>query len=206
MLAMQLQISLRDAVRVGHVVVDTCSRQSMRAATVFLRPANRGVDRHIGYVDTLRHQFPRHALCQSSLRLTRHRKGAAQREAFERCACVGEDDRSFRAVGVDLVFAHQPSCLRNISGTRPSMLCTTSVGAPRSRTTFWNSKSTAAGSLASHAYRRTPCVFSRFSSTGLSALLAAMATRIPFFANSLAQLELMPGPPPTISATSCVEG
>jgi hypothetical protein len=29
---------------------------------------------------------------------------------------------------------------------------------------------------------------------------------MPFFANSLAQLELMPGPPPTISATSSLEG
>ena len=99
MLAMQLQIGFRDAVRVGHVVVDTGSCQSVRASTVFLRPSNRGINRHICYVDTLRHQFPCHALSESSLGLTRHRKGAAQREALERRACVGEDDRSPRAVG-----------------------------------------------------------------------------------------------------------
>ena len=84
---------------------------------------------------------------------------------------------------------------RKMPGTRPSMLCTTSVAAPRSRTTFSNSSSTAAGSLAWHAYRRTPCVFSRFSRTDLSGFLAATPTTMPFFANSLAQLELMPGHP-----------
>ena len=36
--------------------------------------------------------------------------------------------------------------------------------------------------------------------------LAATATDMPFFANNLAQLELMPGPPPTISATSFLCG
>jgi NAD(P)-dependent dehydrogenase (short-subunit alcohol dehydrogenase family) len=53
------------------------------------------------------------------------------------------------------------------------MSCTTNVGAPRSRRTFVNSSSTAAGSLASYTYRRTQCVFSRFSRTGLSGFLAA---------------------------------
>ena len=47
MLAMQLQIGLRDAVRVGHVVVDGRSSPSVRAGAVFLRPTDRGVDRHI---------------------------------------------------------------------------------------------------------------------------------------------------------------
>ena len=74
------------------------------------------------------------------------------------------------------------------------------------RMTIDSSIATAAGSLASHAYRRTPWVLSRFCSTGLSGFLAAMPTRIPLPANSLAQLELMPGPPPTMSATSCLEG
>src|SRR5580704_4266376 len=93
--------------------------------------------------------------------------------------------------------------LRKMPGTRPSMLCTTSVGAPSSPATLWNRNSTEAGSLASHAYRRTPWAFSRACRTGLSAFRAAMATRMPSLANSLAQLELMPGPPPTMSATSC---
>ena len=85
---------------------------------------------------------------------------------------------------------------------RPSMLWTTSVGEPRSRATAWNSDSTAAGSLPSQAYRRTPWDFSSFRSTALSGSLAATATRMPFSANSFAQLELMPGPPPTMRATS----
>src|SRR5882757_3875886 len=93
--------------------------------------------------------------------------------------------------------------LRKMPGTRPSMLCTTRVGDPRSPATLRNRDSTEVGSLASHAYRRTPWVFSRASRTGLSAFRAAMATRMPSLANSLAQLELMPGPPPTMSATSC---
>jgi hypothetical protein len=73
---------------------------------------------------------------------------------------------------------------------------------PNVCTTFLNNWSTAAGSLASQAYRRTPCMLSSFSRTGFSGFLAATATCMPFFANSLAQLELMPGPPPTMSATS----
>ena len=32
-----------------------------------------------------------------------------------------------------------------------------------------------------------------------------MPIRMPLFANSLAQLELIPGPPPTMSATSWME-
>ena len=36
--------------------------------------------------------------------------------------------------------------------------------------------------------------------------LAAMPTPMPFSAKSLAQLALIPGPPPTIRATSCAEG
>ena len=74
------------------------------------------------------------------------------------------------------------------------MLCTTSVGAPRSRTTFWNSSSTAADRWhrrrnahavrllqLQHRFVRIPC---RDGDTHA------------VFANSLAQLELMPGPPP----------
>lgn len=90
-------------------------------------------------------------------------------------------------------------------GTRPSILCTTSVGAPRSRKAFSKSNATDAGSLASHAYRRTPCTLSSSSRTGFSGFLAAMPTRKPCFTNSLAQLELIPGPAPTISATSLLE-
>ena len=47
-----------------------------------------------------------------------------------------------------------------------------------------------------------PRVSSRTWRTGLSGFLAATATRIPRLENNLAQLALMPGPPPTIRATS----
>src|SRR6266851_5305662 len=76
MLAMKLKIGFRDMVRVGHVVVDSCSRQPVRAGPVLLSPADRGVDRYIRYVDTLRHQFSCHALRESGLGMTCHCKGA----------------------------------------------------------------------------------------------------------------------------------
>ena len=47
MLLMKLKIGFRDMDGVGHVVVDSCSRQPMRAGPVLLGPADRGVDRHI---------------------------------------------------------------------------------------------------------------------------------------------------------------
>ena len=78
MLSMQLQIGLCDAVRVSHVVVDGCSGQAVRAASVFLSPADRGIDRDVRDVDALRHQFPRHALREPGLGLTCHREGAAR--------------------------------------------------------------------------------------------------------------------------------
>jgi hypothetical protein len=40
----------------------------VRAGAVFLRPADCGVDWHIGDVDALGHQFPRHALGESASR------------------------------------------------------------------------------------------------------------------------------------------
>src|SRR5262249_195638 len=40
-----------------------------------------------------------------------HRKGTARWIAFERCACVRKDDRSFGAVRVRFVLAHEPSRL-----------------------------------------------------------------------------------------------
>ena len=81
------------------------------AGAVFLRPANCGVNRHLCYVDALRHQFPRHALRKSGLGMTCHCKGATGWEPFERRAGVREDDRSFRAVGVYFIFAHVLGCL-----------------------------------------------------------------------------------------------
>src|SRR5712671_7583853 len=111
MLVVQLQIGFRDVVRVGHVVVDGCSRPPVGAGAVFLRPANCGVNRHICYVDALRHQFPRHALRKSGLGMACHCKGTARWVAFERGACVREDYRSFSAVRVRFVLAHEPGRL-----------------------------------------------------------------------------------------------
>jgi hypothetical protein len=82
MLTVQMQVGLRDMVGVGHIVVDSRARQPVRAGAVFLGPADRGVDRHIRHVDTLRHQFSCHALGEAGLGMTSHREGAARREAF----------------------------------------------------------------------------------------------------------------------------
>ena len=111
MLAVQLQIAFRDVVRVGHVVFDGGSGQPVGTGAVFLRPANCSVNRHLRYVDTLRHQFPRHALRESGLSVACHCKGTARWVAFERCARVREDDRSFGAVRVRSVLAHEPGRL-----------------------------------------------------------------------------------------------
>ena len=77
MLLMKLKIGFRDMDGVGHVVVDSCSRQPVCAGAVLLGPADRGVDRYIRDVDTLRHQFSCHALRESGLGVTRHCKGTA---------------------------------------------------------------------------------------------------------------------------------
>ena len=110
MLAMQLQVGLCDAVRVGHIVVYGRSSPSVRAGTVFPRPADRGVNRHICNVDALWHQFSCHALCEPGLGMTCHCKGATRWESFVRRARVREDNRSVRAVGTHFVFAHKLSC------------------------------------------------------------------------------------------------
>src|SRR5262245_49618613 len=65
MLPMQLKIRLRDVVRVGHVVVDGRSCEAVRSSAVLLGPADCRVDRYVCNVDSLRHQFPRHALGES---------------------------------------------------------------------------------------------------------------------------------------------
>ncbi len=189
---------------------------------------------HVCDVDALRHQFPRHALREPGLGLACHCESAAGRKALKRCACVREDDRSSRAVGVWCILAHMPGrllthqkraerrvakCFEHHAGVgfgdplakdareRARRCCARPASASRGlEQPLWNSCSTSAGLLASHAYRRAPWAVSRACSAGLSGFLAATATRIPLAAKSLAQLELMPGPPPTISATSETEG
>ncbi len=111
MLAVQLQIGFGNAIRVGHVVIDGGARPTVGAGAVFLRPANCGVNRHICYVDALRHQFPRHALRESGLGMACHCKGTTLWEALECCAGVREDDGSLGAVCVRFVLAHEPGCL-----------------------------------------------------------------------------------------------
>ena len=66
MLAMKLRIGLRYAVRIGHVVINGRTRQSVRAAAVCLCPSNRGVDGHIRDVDSVRAST--HAPCSGRVR------------------------------------------------------------------------------------------------------------------------------------------
>src|SRR5262245_2484038 len=61
MLAMELQVGLRDVIRVGQVVVDAGPGPPMRARAVLLRPADRRVDRDVRDVDAFRHELPGHA-------------------------------------------------------------------------------------------------------------------------------------------------
>ena len=58
---------------------------------------------------------------------------------------------AFRSVSNAMPGSASVMVLPKMPGTRPSMLWTTRVGVPRSLTTFWNSRSTAAGSAASQA-------------------------------------------------------
>ena len=233
MLVMQLQIGFRDVVRVGHVVVDGCSCQPVGAGAVFLRPTNCGVNRHLCHVDTLRHQFPRHALRESGLGMACHCKGTARWVAFERCACVREDDRSFGAVRVRFVFVHEPGRLlthqeraeRRVSERveRHTWVgfdypLSEDVGNPAVDVVYDKRRRPEVSNdiLEQRLHESWFACVARVSTNAVSLLqvlqdrlsgfLAATPTRMPLFANSLAQLELIPGPPPTISATSCIEG
>jgi hypothetical protein len=47
MLAIKLKIGLRDVIRIGQIVVDACSGQSMRTRAVFLCPADRAIDWYV---------------------------------------------------------------------------------------------------------------------------------------------------------------
>src|SRR6516162_4781084 len=159
MMAVQLKIGFRDAVRDGHVVVNSRSRPTVRAGTVFPSPTDRRIDRHIGNVDTLRHQFSRHTLCEPGLGMTEDdcpfcTVGIGLFSRMSRAArwpTRNALNAEFRSVSNAILGSASVISLPKMPGTRPSMLCTTSVGAPRSRTIFWNSIATAAGSLASHA-------------------------------------------------------
>src|SRR5207248_373714 len=99
----------------------------------------------------------------------------------------------FRRVSSTITGSASITFLRKMPGTRPSMLCTTSLGVPTSWTTLPNNCATAAGSLASQAYRRTPCDFSRVSRTAFSGFLAAPPTRMPLCAPDLDIGQRIPG-------------
>ena len=181
---------------------------------------------------TLRHQFSCHAFREARLGMTRHRKGAARGKPLRAALAfvkmivplapwrrfVSEHessglltDQKCAEGGVSKCFeGHQGSAsvmpLRKMPGTRPSMLCTTSVGAPSSRTTFWNGDSTAAGSLASQAYRRTPCVVSRRLQDGFIRISGGDADMHVVFREELGATRADPGTAPDNEATSCTEG
>ena len=73
MLTVQVQIRGRDMIRVRHIVINSFTGEPMFAGPVFLCPTNCGINRHIGDVNTLRHQLTRHALGKSGLRMAGHR-------------------------------------------------------------------------------------------------------------------------------------
>src|SRR4029077_5082 len=81
--------------------------EPVRAASIFLCPADCGIDGNSRDMDALRHQLPRHALRESGLRMARHCKGCTQWETLECGACVRKDDGPLCAVGIRSVLAHQ---------------------------------------------------------------------------------------------------
>ena len=44
---MEVQVGLGDLIRVRHVVIDRCSRETVRAGAIFLGPADGGVNGHM---------------------------------------------------------------------------------------------------------------------------------------------------------------
>ena len=161
MLAMQLQIGLGDAVRVGHVVVDARSRQTMRAAAVLL-PSSRSRRRSARWrrgCPAASAPAPCSAASpalawQAMAKAPLAGKPLSAALAFvkmivplaplalggfsriRRAACWPTRkalNAELRSVSNAMAGSASVMALRKIPGTRPSMLCTTSVGAPRSR-------------------------------------------------------------------------
>src|SRR3954470_12588553 len=104
---MQVQIGFGNVVRIRHVVINGGSGSSVRTCTVLLSPANGRVNRHIGHMYPAWHQLTSHALREATLGMTRHGEGTTGWKTLQRCAGIREDDRSFRASGVRLVFEHK---------------------------------------------------------------------------------------------------
>jgi len=95
---MQLPVELGDAIRVRQVVVHRLAGQAMGSRAIRLFPADRRINRHVGHVNTLRHQLPRHALRQARLAVRRRGKRATARIALQCGAGVGENYRALVAV------------------------------------------------------------------------------------------------------------
>ena len=228
MLAVELQIGLRDAVRVGRCCRRRRSGLTVPAGAVFLRPADRSVDRNImtwmlasipapcsGPIRTwqamakaplLGKPFRRH-LHSKMIVPWRYGRSAcfrasaggllADQNALWRCVPKGREGH----VGLGIGYRLHPK----MPGTRPSILCTTSVGGLRSRTRFRNNRSTAKG-----CWHRRHSGARRATPPGPGPLVRGPGrdgdtSHRRYRRNSLAQLELIPGPPPTMRATSCTE-
>ena len=103
---MELQIGLGNGIRVGHIVVHRRPGQAMPAGSVFLSPTDRRVNRHVGNMNALGHEFSGHTLCQTRFALTGHRKRATPRVALIGRAGIGEDNGAPVATGTGRVGQH----------------------------------------------------------------------------------------------------
>ena len=99
MLSMEMEVGLRNMERVGHVVIEGGSGETMLARSVLLGPPDGRVDRNMGDMDTLGHEFARHALRESGLGVGGHRERSTERISLEGGARVGKDDRAKMSVG-----------------------------------------------------------------------------------------------------------
>lgn len=79
---------------VRHVVILGGACQTVGSSAILLGPANGRINRHMHYVDALRHQFSGHTLRQSCLGMTGHSKGAASCITLKRGAGIGKQDGS----------------------------------------------------------------------------------------------------------------
>ena len=77
MLTMEVEVGVRDSIRVRHVVINALACQPVGAGAILLGPADSRIDRNVGDVDPLGHQLSGHALCKPRFAPTGHRKSAA---------------------------------------------------------------------------------------------------------------------------------
>ena len=92
MLAMNLQIGFGDKIWIRHIVLLGFACGPMCATTVLLSPTNGCINGYRSDVNTLGHQFTRHAFREPGFAMARCGKSAAQWKAFLSCAGVGKNN------------------------------------------------------------------------------------------------------------------